>query len=252
MNDLRLILILLGVGLISGIYIWEFFQQRSMRRRHTVVQEEPSFELPRRRQVPDGTVIQEFDAAPAQSGERISVNGDPQRGAALQPREHTASAAALSYSAINEAPGLFHTEGAPTDEVAAEGIIVLYVAAVPGRSFAGRAILDGMRAADLRYGHMKVFHRYSAQSGPSPEPLFSVADMYEPGNFDLDTMDEFSTRGLSLFMHAPTSVDAKSVFEDMLGAAELLARILDGEVLDEDRKTLDAARTAGIRARLGH
>lgn len=128
-------------------------------------------------------------------------------------------------------------------------LITLHVAAM-GQPFAGRAILDAMQATDLRYGPMKIFHRCGAGSVLSTPPLFSVADMFEPGSFDLDAMDGFSTRGLSLFMNARTTVDAGSVFDDMLGVAEMLARLLGGEMLGDDRQKLDAGRIAAIRARL--
>ena len=235
MNDLRLILLLLGVALILGIYLWESYQQRDMRRRRTIAQDTPSFDLPPLRPARGIPLTGELDEVAAPAEERMPIMGNARQDATAQPPER-----------IPAAPS------AATGMPAADGILtLLYVAAAQGRPFTGRAILDAMRAADLRYGDMKVFHRYRAQSGPSPELLFSVADMFEPGHFDLDAMDEFSTRGLSLFMHARPTADPKTVFEDMLGAAELLARILGGEVLGADRKTLDAGRVAGIRARLG-
>ena len=235
MTDLRLILLVLGAALIAGLYGWGVYQQRGSRRRQTITHDAPSFDLPRLRPVPEGS--EPFAVEMRSATAREPEIRDPAR-----PPLPPAPAQASDLPARSGA--------GPDPAGTAREIITLHVAAT-GQPFPGRAILDAMRAADLRYGPMKIFHRYGATPVPSSQPLFSVADMFEPGNFDLDAMDGYSTRGLSLFMDARTSMDAGSVFDDMRGAAEMLARLLGGELLGDDRKALDAGRVAAIRARLG-
>ena len=77
-------------------------------------------------------------------------------------------------------------------------------------------------------------------------PLFSMADMYEPGSFDPDNMESRTTRGLSLFMCLPTPVEDTRAFELMLNTAERLAGILGGQVMGPDRKALNKEHIRSI------
>ncbi len=62
--------------------------------------------------------------------------------------------------------------------------------------------------------------------------------MMNPGTFDLDTMESFSTQGVSLFMTLPNPGDAFKVFEQMLSAAKQLAQEFNGQLLDDKRSVM--------------
>jgi cell division protein ZipA len=112
--------------------------------------------------------------------------------------------------------------------------------------FNGEDILHILLACDLRFGDLNFFHRHEHEAGRGPIQ-FSVANMMQPGVFDIDNMGEFNTPGLVFFVTLPGPEDMMKAFDYMLETAEAVARNLDGDVLDESRsaitrQTLDHSR----------
>lgn len=104
------------------------------------------------------------------------------------------------------------------------------------KKISGAAILQGAEACGLVPGEMQIFHRYPEAGGR--HPLFSVASLVEPGVFPLDRMDSFSTPGITLFAQLPGPLEAMQTFEEMLAAAERLARLFGAEIQDETHSDL--------------
>jgi cell division protein ZipA len=65
-----------------------------------------------------------------------------------------------------------------------------------------------------------------------------VANIVEPGTFDPDAMEGFSTPGLVLFLTLPGPFDAVRAFDAMVEAARSLANSLKGTVCDATRSVL--------------
>lgn len=112
--------------------------------------------------------------------------------------------------------------------------------------FKGEDILHILLACDLRFGDMNFFHRHEQAAGRGPIQ-FSVANMIQPGVFDLDRMADVNTPGLVFFLTLPGPEDMMQAFDYMLETAQAVARNLGGDVLDETRsvmtrQTLDHAR----------
>ncbi|EED32793.1 ZipA, C-terminal FtsZ-binding domain [gamma proteobacterium NOR5-3] len=84
---------------------------------------------------------------------------------------------------------------------------------------------------------MNFFHRHEQQAGRGPIQ-FSVANMLQPGVFDIDNMDSMFTRGLVFFVTLPGPEDMIQAFDYMLETARVVARNLGGELLDESRSVL--------------
>src|SRR5690606_11483002 len=88
------------------------------------------------------------------------------------------------FAAPDESPA-----PAPADEV-----LVINVLA-RDRPFSGAELLQILLTCDLRFGKMNIFHRYQEAGGKGPLQ-FSVANIVEQGVFDLDRIDDFTTRGV--------------------------------------------------------
>lgn len=116
-------------------------------------------------------------------------------------------------------------------------IITLHVLAPAGQPFRGADILAAAQNAGLVFGARHIFHRMTGH-GSGDRVLFSLASMLEPGSFDLDHIETFSTTGLVLFMRLPGPADALAAYEDMIDQARRLAHALGGEVCDERRSVL--------------
>jgi cell division protein ZipA len=116
-------------------------------------------------------------------------------------------------------------------------VIILHVLADSDDGFDGKAILEILLACDLRFGDMSFFHRHEREAGRGPIQ-FSVANMLQPGVFDIDNMASMRTRGLVFFLTLPGPEDMLQAFDYMLETARTVARNLGGEVLDESRSVI--------------
>ncbi|NIP72839.1 MAG: cell division protein ZipA [Gammaproteobacteria bacterium] len=130
-------------------------------------------------------------------------------------------------------------ESAPAETArpAQEKIVVVYVAAREGERFSGEQVLDAARAAGLEYGEMQIFHRYG-DTGGERRALFSMANIVEPGAFDLQAIESFETPGLALFMRVSATRQAMDALEALFQCAEELRERLDGELRDATRSVL--------------
>ena len=84
---------------------------------------------------------------------------------------------------------------------------------------------------------MSFFHRHEFEAGRGAIQ-FSVANMMQPGVFDIDNMSDFNTPGLVFFLTLPGPEDMMKAFDYMLETAQAVARNLGGDVLDESRSVL--------------
>jgi len=102
----------------------------------------------------------------------------------------------------------------------------------------GAALLQSMTELGLKFGDMDIFERHESPSGHGPV-LFRVADMYQPGTFDLDQIENHSTRGIALFMALPLDYDGHKAFTMMYNAANKIAEAMPrAAVLDGNRNPI--------------
>ncbi|MBP1475914.1 cell division protein ZipA [Frateuria sp. MAH-13] len=130
-----------------------------------------------------------------------------------------------------------------------ERIVTLFVMARDGGVFNGADLIVAAEKAGLEYGHLGIYHRL-VDGKREQGPIFSVANMLKPGNFDLTRLDALRTPGLSFFMTLPGPLPALDAWDAMLPTAQRLAELLDGQVLDEERNALGRQRIAHIRDEL--
>ena len=135
-------------------------------------------------------------------------------------------------------------EAAPIDR-----IVTLFVAARPGEFISGSELIVAAEKAGLEFGDKDIFHR-PVEGKPDAGPVFSVANMVKPGNFDLHRIHELRTPGVTFFMTLPGPQSALDAWETMLPAAQRLAELLDGIVLDEERNALGRQTIQHIRDEL--
>ena len=113
----------------------------------------------------------------------------------------------------------------------------LNVVARAEQGFSGDDVLRTLLGCGLRFGDMDFFH-LSEIDGGAPTIQFSVANMMQPGVFDLDDMEALSTKGLMFFVTLPGPADMTRAFDLMLQTAQTVAENLGGDVLDETRSVL--------------
>ncbi|MBE93312.1 MULTISPECIES: cell division protein ZipA [Idiomarina] len=114
----------------------------------------------------------------------------------------------------------------------------------------GAVLLQMMTELGCKFGDLGIFHRYENTAGTGPM-IFSVANMFNPGTFDLDNMENFETEGVAFFMALPMKFDGQQAFNMMLNAAKKLAtEIPQGQVLDGQRQLLTRQSIHEARQRI--
>lgn len=125
----------------------------------------------------------------------------------------------------------------PRPEVSPNHVFSVFVLAPHGVPFRGPLLLGALANAKLEHGDMQIFHRVEVVDGKE-KTLFSAANIREPGTFDPAAMEHFTTPGLALFMQVHPGIDAVWAFEAMVEAARSLADSLGGTVCDASRSAL--------------
>lgn len=239
-DRIRVLLIVLGVLLVVGIYLWDRFKRATPPGQARRARPEPQ-------RAPDPAAVAERggafrvgettdaatagDHAPAIADELDPEPHDIGEWSSTGRDEESQIPMDLNFDAHGDSDYL-HVDPALQDEVERKIVVINIVAR--GDSFGGAAIASACAAAGLRLGEMSIYHHHDRASG---QVLFSMASMVEPGVFP-ENDDDFSTPGLSLFTQLPGARDGVVIYDTMLAAAKQLAGLLDGELRDDRRNKL--------------
>jgi cell division protein ZipA len=214
MENIRWILLLVGFVIVLGIYLYGRFHAGRE-------------EMPEQADRPSTRPGADFDPLFDQPGDNEAVEAELER---LEQLISEDSGQQQGVAAVDS----MATRTPPPDP---DKVVTLFVMAPTGVPFPGAFIIDAMDAAGLQYGDMEIFHYIDTRQGRE-EPQFSVANMVEPGTFDLSAMATFTTTGLVLFLQLPGPDDPVQAFDRMVDAARSLGESLGGTVCDATRSVL--------------
>ncbi len=116
-------------------------------------------------------------------------------------------------------------------------VIVVSVVMPDGNAISGAVLLPTLLTLGLRFGDMDIFHRHQDNAG-NGRVTFSLANMMNPGTFNLDEIESFNTQGITLFMTLPNAGDPFKVFEQLMSAAKQLSSEFNAQLLDEKRSVM--------------
>ncbi len=116
-------------------------------------------------------------------------------------------------------------------------VLAVSIVMPDGEYISGAALLPTLLTLGLRYGDMDIFHRHQDNAG-NGKVTFSLANIMNPGTFDLDALENFNTRGLTLFMTLPNAGDPFEVFQHMLNAAKQISIEFGAQLLDDKRSVM--------------
>ena len=128
-------------------------------------------------------------------------------------------------------------------------VLVLNVAARDGRVFSGDDLLRVLITSGLKFGDMNIFHKRLSKEHQGTV-VFSVANMLNPGTFDLNNMDDFTTLGISFFLALPTPINNLDAFEQMLDVAQEIRATLGGDLKDDHRNAMTGQTIEHYRQRI--
>ena len=251
MENIRLILLLIGAVIVLGIYVFSRMQGQW---RWPSLPRLPRRSKPRQSRLQrsslseiddidadvefDGEFDDEFDADIDRIG--MQITGDPLGQVDEPTPERTVIRARAPRTPENKprAP-----ENKPP---ASDRIFTLFVMAPTGVPFRGSVLLDALEDAHMEYGDMQIFHRKEVVDG-SERHLFSAANIKEPGIFDLAAMEHFTTEGIVLFLQVAPGMDAVRAFDAMVESAMILAEELSATVCDATRSVLTKQTVSHMR-----
>lgn len=265
MSDLRLFLLIIGIAVIAGIYFWGTFRAREQQRQQTVQRRSVSADVAEFKITSKTDTDIDYAAVLSGLNQSISQSRHSQTDSLSGPAGAEANARQKrpdtekpdDEQASEYADGLFSGQSSATSSGSEQSrqppgnsiqqIVTLHVIARGNEVFPGRSILNAVYQLDLQIGAMEIFHHYGIGEMKMEQALFSLANMIEPGSFDIKGIDKFVTPGLVMFMCLPSAIDGQVVFELMLNTAQRLAALLDGEVCDENRQLISEQKIDSIR-----
>jgi len=131
-------------------------------------------------------------------------------------------------------------------------LVSMHIKALNNKKIYGDTLLQALISVGCRFGEMSIFHRHEKTSGQG-QILFSIASMVKPGIFDIDNMQSFSTPGITLFFSAPCEgFNPIMIYDVMLKTAYKLAKLLEAQILDDEREPLTNVKVAEIKKILEH
>jgi cell division protein ZipA len=124
----------------------------------------------------------------------------------------------------------------PAQSEQPQEVLVLNVKSSGDNPIPGSELLPMLLTLGFKFGEQDIFHRHVNSNGKGPV-LFSLANMFKPGNFDIDNLENFTTGGVSLFMILPIEGEPHQVFNMMHNAARKIADEFSAQIYD-GRRTL--------------
>ncbi len=265
MSDLRLFLLVSGICFVAGIYIWGSLKSRKEQRQQTILQHSVTDDVAGLKisSTPDS----EIDYSSVLTGLNQAI-GQAQNEPAVTDKEQNegyeelpSEPEELQQVEVNpifrpeesiEAP---HKTGAADINQANassknEQIITIHIIPRANEVIEGKTILKVANELDLQFGAMNIFHHYGVGEMKMDSALFSLANMMEPGNFDMNQIDDFRTNGLVMFMCIPSKIDDQLVFELMLNTAQRMAELLSADICDDKRVLMSEQKIELIRSQL--
>lgn len=127
--------------------------------------------------------------------------------------------------------------------------LTIHVQALETHPFAGRHLNKFMEMIGMRLSLTGFYHYVEEKDGQSVLG-YSLVNMFAPGRFDADSLDEFSTLGVVLVMPLPNTSKPMAIFERMLATARVMEKNWGAELQDEQRSNLTQQTAEHYRQRI--
>ena len=236
-EGLRWILLIIGLLIVGGIYYFGTRRDRAQARAERQQAADPASD-PVPRADPAQRSAEPLDENLERELNRLGqlINEDWQPGSPGDAGAHPQAAAPAQ-----------EPEGAPVDLPSnPDKIVTLLLLYRGGGQLNGREIAEAAEKVGLTFGDHHIYHRVQTGDGHQ-SPIFSMANVVNPGTFDRDRPDHQNTPGVCLFLTLPNQLSALDAWDAMLAAGRRLSELLDIELLDENQSSLSRQRTASIR-----
>ena len=236
-STFRWILIIAGIALIAGIYLFGVRDRKrkpraSRKRVHAQrVRKEPALEPVQGSGAENQDDHEDFDVR--QTELAIGESTDDLSG--IESR----------IEPLIE-PGLEKKPKAP-EAPPPEKIVTLFLQARDNHIITGVELLDASLKSGLVFGAHDIFHRIREED---VDPVFSMANLTKPGTFDKTIWNTIEIKGVTMFMMLPGPKTALDAWDSMLATSRNLAELLHADLLDDTQSVFTRQRSQQIREEL--
>lgn len=239
-SNLRWILIIVGVAIIAGIILFGNPDKKrkpraSRKRAHAIrARREPVLdaEAESAQQEHGQEHGQEHDARQTE----LAIDNPPEPGVRVEPRFD-----ALDTGLVRE------EQPAVPDVPPPDKIITLFLQARDNHYVTGVQLLDASLKSGLVFSEQGIFHRIHEED---IEPVFSMANLTNPGTFDKTTWNTIEIKGVTMFMTLPGPKNALDAWDSMLATSRRLAELLHADLLDDTGSIFTRQRALQIKDEL--
>ena len=241
MSNLRWILVILGVVIIAGVFLFgnpdKKRKPRASRKRvHAErVRRDPELDSDQG----DDDVNDDPDYDSRQTELNIDNSAEPD-----QRLEPTFDSSVDDLEEIDL--GLSEKPKVP-DVPLPDKIVTLFLQARDNHFITGVKLLDVSLKSGLVFGSQGIFHRIHEED---IEPVFSMANLTNPGIFDKNEWNTIEIKGVTMFMTLPGPKNALDAWDSMLATSRRLAELLHADLLDDERKVFTRERALLIKEEL--
>jgi cell division protein ZipA len=223
---LRLVIVLIGVLVMIGMWLWHFFKT-FQERRETDYFNESSYEGM-------GEEFEDEDDIPTRVShfsKEALVDGD----------------GLLDEETLKPVPPVDATLKVPSKPNVSRSdwpkLIEFSLVARADIGFNGEKLWAAFKQVNLEFGSVKVFERVDKQRLVH----FAVASMSGSGTFPDTDLENFYCPGIVFFLQPRELEKPLRVFDDFIETIDILAEELDGVVWDNQKQPLTAETIAQLR-----
>ncbi len=236
-STFRLILVVAGVAIIAGIFLFGNPDRKrkpraSRKRIHAArVRREPVMDT---EQDANGQPADTDDDVDSRQTE-LAIDGGGRDGDRFEP-------------ALEPGAGARSRAGARAADVPMpDKIITLFLQVRDNNFISGVELLDASLKSGLVFGEHNIFHRINEED---TDPIFSMANLTNPGSFDKLAWNILEIKGVTMFMALPGPRNALDAWDSMLATSRRLAELLHADLLDDTHSTFTRQRSLQIKEEL--
>ncbi len=265
MDTLRIILIILGIVVIVGIYLWDKSHKNDLPGRvphqdpemDSDEEDAPSLVITTETKYNEEDLASELADLNFFMGNRTAENTqDDELFNEIRIPANTDEMDDIDegrlketdrklFEEVEEQDGIEGHENIAHQDVrqentseASEHIIVLHVLVDEDKKINGDDLQKVTASSGFEFGEMNIFHYRNVGLSGEAQTIFSLVNMFEPGNFEPEKMDTFTTQGVSLFAMLKNDGSDLNAFDTMLVITRQIAKQLGGEILGPDKTPL--------------
>jgi cell division protein ZipA len=233
-SSLRWILVIVGVAILAGLFLFGNPDKKrkpraSRKRAHAA----------RIRQEPVLDADSEAEGETTYHDERqaeLAIDSSPDSDMRQEPR----------FDSLDD--DMVREEAPPAPDVPPpDKIITLFIQARDNHFITGVELLDVSLKSGLVFGEHGIFHRIHEED---IEPVFSMANLTNPGIFDKKTWNTIEIKGVTMFMTLPGPKNALDAWDSMLATSRRLAELLHADLLDNSGNIFTRQRSLQIKDEL--